>query len=189
MSILKRQVSSSSTFVPFFTVMTHNSSVNFNVINFLLWAKSSSFDIFKCSGENLPNSLCNFPSNKSVFLQILHHSSVSWEIIPRYFFNSNNIYFAQKKPIKMKIFETFKCSSQNLSNSLSQFWNDKSIPLQILRNSSLSWQITPLWILSSHFFKFGLKDPIKIPILCPGKKLLYSSCHFPDEKSVESNVR
>ena len=65
----------------------------------------------------------------------------------------------------MKILETFKCSGQTLSNSSCQLWNDKSIPLQILHHSSLSWHITPLWILSSYFFYFGLKDPIKIPIL------------------------
>ena len=47
----------------------------------------------------------------------------------------------------MKIFESFKCSDQNLSNSSCQLWNDKSIPLQILRHSSLSWQ---LWIKGSH---------------------------------------
>ena len=35
--------------------------------------------------------------------------------------------------------------------------------------------MTPLWILSSYFFKFGLKDPIKIPILSGLEKLR----HFP----------
>ena len=38
MSILKRQVSSSSIFVSFSIGMTHNSSVNFRLIHFLLWA-------------------------------------------------------------------------------------------------------------------------------------------------------
>ena len=75
----------------------------------------------------------------------------------------------------MKICETFKCSGQNSSNSLCQLWNDKSVPLQILCNSSLSWQITTLWILSSYFFNFGLKDPIKIPILSTLEKI----CHIP----------
>ena len=65
----------------------------------------------------------------------------------------------------MTIFETFKCLGQNLSNSSCQFWNGKSIPLQILHHSSLSWYITPLWILRSYFSNFGLKDPINIPIL------------------------
>ena len=59
MSILKWQVSFSSNFALFFIVMTYNSPVNFKVIPFLLWTKeshqSSNFDIFKCSGEYLPN--------------------------------------------------------------------------------------------------------------------------------------
>ena len=104
--------------------------------------------------------------------------SISWKITPPYFFSSNNVYFAQKEHIKMKIFETFKCSAQNLSNSSCQPWNDKSIPLQILRHCSLSWQITPLWILSSYVFNFGLKDLIKIPILKLSSALV-KICHIP----------
>ena len=99
MSILKRQVNSSSVFVSFFIVMTHNSYVNFKLIHFLFWAKGShespNFDTFQCFGENLPNSSYDFPNQKSVFLQILHHSSVSWKITPLYFFRSNIKYFAQ----------------------------------------------------------------------------------------------
>ena len=113
----------------------------------------------------MSNSLRQFWNDESIPLQISYPSSVSWKIIPLYFFSSNNIYFAQKEHIKMKIFETFKCLGQNSSNSSCQFWNDKSIPLQILQDSSYSWHITPLWILSSYFPYFGLKDPIIIPIL------------------------
>ena len=51
--------------------MTHNSSVNFKLIHFLLWTKEShqspNFDTFKCSGENSPNSSCHFSNHKSVF--------------------------------------------------------------------------------------------------------------------------
>ena len=111
MSTLKRQVSSSSIFVSFFIVMTHNSTVNLKLIYFLLWTKdqSSKFDTFECSGENLQNS-CHFPINKSVFLQILYHSSVSRKITPLYFCSSNNTYFGQKEPIKGKIFEALEYS-------------------------------------------------------------------------------
>ena len=123
------------------------------------------FETFKCSGQILSNSLCQFWNDESIPLQILYPSSVSWRITPLYFFSSNNIYFAHKEPIKIKIFETFKCSGQNSSKSSCQFWNDKSIPLQVLHHSSFSWHITPLWILSWYFFNFGLKDPINIPIL------------------------
>ena len=132
------------------------------------------FETFECSVKNLSNSLCQFWSDKSIPLQNLHPSSVSWKKTSLYFFSSSNIYFAQKEPIKINFFETFKCSGQNSSNSSCQLWNDKSVPLQILRNSSLSWQITPLWILSSHFFKFGLKDLIKIPVLSSLEK----TCHI-----------
>ena len=55
--------------------------------------------------------------------------------------------------------------SQNLLNSLCQFWNDMSIPLQILHYTSLSWHITSLQILRSYLFYVGRKDPIKVPIL------------------------
>ena len=106
-----------SQFLLNFCIILHchhiNFSVNVQMIHFLLWAKgshqSSSFDTFECPGENLPNS-CHFPSSKSVFLQILYRSSISWKVTPLYFFSSSNIYFAQKEPIKAKIFEIFECS-------------------------------------------------------------------------------
>ena len=132
------------------------------------------FDTFECWGQNLSNSLCQFWNDKSIPLQILHPSSVSWKITPLYLFSSSNIYFALKEPIKMKVFETFKCLGQNSSNSSYKLWNDKSVPYQMLHNSSWSWQIIPLWILSSYFSKFGLKDPIKIPILSALEKI----CHI-----------
>ena len=122
MSVLKWQVNSSLTFVLFFISMAHNSSVNFKIIPFLLWAKGShqspNFDTFKCSGENLPNFSILFSNHKSVFLQNLHISSVSWKITPLYFCSSNNIYFGHKEPIKTKqFFRLFECSGQNLWSS------------------------------------------------------------------------
>ena len=122
------------------------------------------FETFECSGQNLSNSLCQFWNDKSIPLQILYPSSVSWKITPLYFFSSNNIYFAHKEPIKVKIFETFECSGQNLSNSLCQFWNGKSIHLQIFYPSSVSWKITPLYFFSSNNIYFAQKEPIKVKI-------------------------
>ena len=159
MLILKRQVSSSSIFVSFFIVMTHNSTINLKLLHFLFWTKgsyeSSNFDTFECSGQNLQNSSCHFPNYRSVFLQILHHSSVSWKITPLYFFSSNNIYFAQKEHIKMKFFETFKCLGPILSNSLCQFWNKELIPPKILYPSSVWCRITPLYFFSSKNIYFA----------------------------------
>ena len=98
----------------------------------------------------------------SIPLQILYPSSILWKITLRWFLSSKNIYFAQKKPIKVNILETLECSSQNLSNSLYQFWNDKLIPLQILYPSSVSWKITPLYFFSSNNIHFLLiRSPLK----------------------------
>ena len=119
MSVLKWKVSSSSIFVSFFIAMTHNTSVNFKVIPFLLWTKGShqspNFNTFKCSGENLPNFSSLFSNHKSVFLQNLHISSVSWKITPLYFCSSNNIYFGHKEPIK-KIFLDFSSARVKFCN-------------------------------------------------------------------------
>ena len=168
MSIIKRQVISPSTFVSFFIVMTHNSSINFKVIPFLLWTKEShqspNFESFKNSGENLPNFSCHFPNHKSVFLQNLHNSSMSWKINFLYFCSSNNIYLAQKESINVKIFETFECSGQNSSNSFSQFWKYKSIPLQILYPSSVPWKIISLYFFSADNIYYAQKEHIKMKI-------------------------
>ena len=141
MSILKRQVSSFLIFVSFFIVMTHNSTVNLKLIHFLLWTKGfyqfSSFDTFECCGENLHNSSCHFPSSSSVCLQIFHHSSLSSKITPLYFLSSNNTYFAQKEPIKVKVY--FKLLSAQVKicrisyvnfETTSRFLSKLCIPLQ-----------------------------------------------------------
>ena len=133
----------------------------------LLWTnwshESINCDTFKCSDENMPNSSCHFPNHKSVFLEILHHSSVSWKITPLYFFRSNVIYFAWKGPIKVQIFETSERSNQNSPNSY-HFWNIKLIFLQILHHLSVSWHITPLHFFSWNFMCFQQKKPIKVQI-------------------------
>ena len=91
MPILNWEVNSSSIFASFFILMTHNSPVNFKLKYFQLWTKESHQSPYfeTCSGENLSNSLCYFPNQKLVFLQILHHSLGSWNITPPYFFRSN----------------------------------------------------------------------------------------------------
>ena len=115
----------SSSFASIFSAIKRSSPVNFKLIHFLLWIKGShqspNFETFECSGENLPNSSCHFWKHKSVFLQNLHQSSVLSKITPLYFFGSNILYFGQKQPIKVQIFEIFECSGQNLSNSSCQF--------------------------------------------------------------------
>ena len=125
MSVLKWKVNFPSNFALLFIVVTHNSSVSFKFIPFLLWTKgshkSSNFDTFKCSGENLLNFSSLFSKcHWSVFLQNFHNSSVLWKITSRYFCSSNNIYFfGHKEPINThkKKFRLFECLGQNLWSS------------------------------------------------------------------------
>ena len=136
-------------------------------MHFLLWAKGphehTSFDTFMYSSENLPNSSCHFPNHKSVFLQILYDSSVSWKITPLYFFRSNVIYFARKGPIKLQMFETFDFSDQNPPHSC-DFWNNKLAFPQTLHYPSVTWDITPLYFFNWNFIYFQQKESIKVQI-------------------------
>ena len=150
------------------------------------------FDTFECWGHNLSNSLCQFWNDESIPLQILYPPSVSWKITPLYFLNSNRIYFAHKEPIKVKIFETFKSSGQNLPYSLCQFLNDKSIPLQILYPPSVSWKITPLYFSNSNSIYFAHKEPIKVKIFetfeRSGQNLPNSLCQFLNNKLIPLQI-
>ena len=83
-----------------FGVKTHNFSVYFQFIHFLLWEKGSSqifnFDTLKCSGQNLLSSSClYFTQKKPIKVEILRISRsrvkisqflVIFETITRVFF-------------------------------------------------------------------------------------------------------
>ena len=69
--------------------------------------KMQIFETFECSGQNLPNS-CHFWNNRSVFLQISHQSSGSWDITPLHFLAK--ILYA----IKVKIWWNFTWAVQSL---------------------------------------------------------------------------
>ena len=76
-------------------------------ISYTLDKNGPSSDIFKpfeWLGENSPNSLCHFWNQESIFLQTVHHLSVSWNITLMYFFISIFICFGQKNSVKVQIF-------------------------------------------------------------------------------------
>ena len=146
-------------------------------------------ETFQCSVQILPNSLCQFWNEKLIPLQVLYPSSVSWKIIPLYFFSSNNIYFTQKELIKMKIFEAFKGWGHILSNSLCQFWNNL-IPFKILCPSSVSWKIIRLYFFSWNNIYFAQKELIKIleTFQCSVQMLSNCLCQFWNEKSIPLQI-
>ena len=135
--------------------MIHNYSVSLKLIHFLLWLKGShqscNFETFECSGKNLPNSSCHFSNRKSAFLQILHHSSILWNITPLYFFSSKIIYFVQKERIEVQFWESSVFMSKFIK--FLSFWNSKSVFIQIFYHSSVSLDITPLLAEILYSFK------------------------------------
>ena len=91
--------------------------------------------VFVIPGEYLPNSSCHFRHRKSVFLQILHHLSVSWEITLLYCFRSKFIYFAQKVPINAK---KLRCAQVKIHQILVVFENDFYSNFIYLEQKSIS---------------------------------------------------
>ena len=108
-----------------FSSNLYHSSVSWKITSpVLFWIKrytlctkgtnqSGNFENSECSGQNSPNS-CHVWNIKSVFLQIWHHSLVSWGITPVYFFSWNLIYFQQKEPIKVQIWQNFTWAVESL---------------------------------------------------------------------------
>ena len=149
-SIFKWRGNSSPNFASFFIVTRNNSSVNFKPIYFLLWTNGShqspNFDTLKCSGESLPNSSCHFSKHKSVFLQILRHSSVSWKMTSLYCFSSNIIYFGHEEPIKTQFLWTYECSGQIRQIPHVSFKKTSQFIFNfcIILHCHSSWNITPL---------------------------------------------
>ena len=121
------------------------------------------FETLECSGQNLPNSLCQFWNDKSIPPQILYPSLVSWKITSLYFFSSNNIYFAQKEPIKVNIFETFECSGQKFVNFLMPICKQHvdSSPNFV---SLFSFTKDKFYFFSSNNIYFPQKETIKVKI-------------------------
>ena len=181
MSTLKRQVNSSSNFASFFIVMTNGSSVNFKLIHFLLWIKGShqspNFETFKCSGEHLPYSSCHIPNHKSIFLQILHPSSVPSKITPLYFFRSNFKYFAQKEPIKN--FCEFWVLRSKFSNFLSflnhiSFSSSFASLFSVMKHKSFMLFLPKFYVLSTKYIKLWAYQGMKFHMSSWKSAILHS---------------
>ena len=138
---------------------------------------------------NLPNSSCHFSKHKSVFLKILHQSSVPSNITPLYFFQLKHYILWSREPIKKQFFQIFEwCLSQNLSNFSCRLLNDKSIPLQILHhffiamthNSSVNFRLIQFLLWTKGFHQSPNFDTFK----CSDENLPNFSCHFSNHNSI-----
>ena len=108
----------------------------------------------------MPNSSCHFPNRKSVLLQILCDSSVSWKITPLYFFRSNFIYFARKGSTILQFFQRYRIQ---IHQSLVIFERKSWFFFQFCV-TLVSWNITPLYRFTWSFIYFQQDEPIKVQI-------------------------
>ena len=139
----------------------------------------------------------------SVFLQTLHHSSVSWEMTLLYFFSWNCTWFGQKEPIKVQDFRLLPTHFFDFWLPLLKdikFFSKKvqrsyvSLPWRLMRNLKKNWSVvskmTRIWeiltralksLKNLHFHWFLLW---KVFIVWPKKvQRSYLSWHFHDMKS------
>ena len=102
-----------SQFALFFIVMTHNSTVNFKLIHFLLWIKGShqspDFETAKFL-ISFSRPQVSFSSNFASLFSVMKDNSSLLFQVKRYI-------FCTKGTNKSGNFENFRCSGQNSPNS------------------------------------------------------------------------
>ena len=86
--------------------MIHNSSVNFKLIHFLLWIKEPIKVRISSAQVEIHQILAK------VFLQILHQSSVSWDINTLYVFYTEILYPFNKRSLQSTNLVKFHVSSR-----------------------------------------------------------------------------
>ena len=96
----------------------------------------------------------NSSSNFALFFIVMtHNSSANFKVIP--------FLLCTKESHQSPIFNTIKCSGENLPIFSSLFSSHKSIFLQKLHVSSVSLKITPLYFCSSNNIYFGQRSQLK----------------------------
>ena len=112
------------------------------------------------------------PSSVSFFSFMKDYSSV--------LFISNNIYFAQKETIKMKMFETFKCLGQFHQIPYANFETTSRFLSKFCISLQFHERLFHCTFFSSNNTYFAQKEPIKVEIFetfeCSGEILLNSLC-------------
>ena len=156
MSILKVQVSFPSNVPSIFSAIKQNSPILFlaQILCTLfkrspLKCKFLRFLSAQIKIRQIPNSSCQFWADKSVPFQILHYFSLPWHITPLQFLNSYIFNFRQKYAIKVPIWRLSSALVKVCQISHVNFWKHKPVVLQILYQSWVQLNITPLYFFSS----------------------------------------
>ena len=151
MSFLKAQVSFPSNIVSVFSAIKHNSPISF--------LPQTLYTLFKRSP--LKCKFLDFRVLEPNFLKFLM-SILNWPVNSSSDLASFFIVMTQNSPVNFKLihfllwikashqspnFLTFQCSGENLLNSSCHFWNYMSVFDQVLHQSSVPSNITPLYFI------------------------------------------
>ena len=101
-----------------------------------------------------------FEIARSVFIQILHHCSVSWRISTLHFLAQISYTLDRNSPLKCN-FWTFEWLGENPPNSSYHIWNHKSA-FVTFHHSSMLWEISLLYFFSWNFIWVLQKEPTKV---------------------------
>ena len=180
MPILNCEVNSFSVFASFFILMTHNFPyiLSSHIFNF---GQKNPITVpilrFTSAMVKIWQICCYFPNQKLVFLQILHHSLVSWKVTPLHFFRSN----ITGKDQSANIWDFWVLTSK-FTKFLSFLKQQISFISNFFYQSLVPSNITSLYFLSWIIIYLGQKQPIKVQIFeifeCLSQNLLNSSCQF-----------
>ena len=122
----------------------------------MLWTKRAhQCTIFRLLGalmkvHPIPHAI--FETTRSGFIQILHHCSVSWKITLLYFLAQTS-YTLDKNSLSKWNFLFFEWFGENSPYFSCLVWNHNSIFLLTLHHSSMSWEISLLYIFSWNFIR------------------------------------
>ena len=165
MSILKRQVNSSSDFSLFFIVITFNSALNFYLNFFFSFGQKNPM---KVPILRLPCALvkiCQIPlvifQTTSQFFFKFCFTLKCHELYLFCTFLGQTLYTLHKRDqSKRKFFRLF--SARIKIHQILVIFETRN--LQILHHSSISRDITPLYIFRRNFIYFQQKEPIIVQI-------------------------
>ena len=154
MSILKRQVSSSSIFVSLFIVMTRNSTVNLKLLHFLFWTKgsyqSSNFDTFRSKHSSWWRRLKDVLMTSFVFVfrrRLQDVFKTSWS-----------------RPIYSSWLYVFKTTSRRLAKTSSRHLQDVFKTYHQVK----LFLLTRLWETFNTFLRRSFPKTIIYRGICPG---------------------
>ena len=149
MSFSKPQVSFSSNFASLSNVMKDNSSIFLGQKLPEKTNQSANFWDFWELGSKFTKFLSFFETANQFSFKFFYQSwvSVPSNITPLYFLSWSIVYFGQKQPIKVQIFEIFESSDQNLITFSCQFWTSQflfkfaSFFIVITHNSPVNFKL------------------------------------------------